>query len=202
MAGPFSYGAPHPNPSSWGMLCWSQLVSTLLFNARCTLAEPTSRLGPDTDGLANVNGFPTRRRLSRTHQETLMSLLADRRLQRVQCNCLSQGVVVNKDSFTVLTDANVHMAAIRQMWMGSRRNVGNVSHGFVSICLWLCWMPIGVTDRVMCSGHKSVTISWSLNLHVSSQGQSVRLYIRFNRWQHSVSCRNNQLLGTRPNISA
>ena len=33
-------------------------------NACCTLAEPTSRLGPDAVGSANVNGFPTRHRLS------------------------------------------------------------------------------------------------------------------------------------------
>ena len=39
--------------------------------------------------------------------------------------------------------------------MGTRRGSGNASHGFVSIYLRQCWRPIGVLDRLMCSGHNA-----------------------------------------------
>ena len=40
-------------------------------NARFTLADPTPRLRPDAVGSGNVNGFPTRNRLSGPHQEII-----------------------------------------------------------------------------------------------------------------------------------
>ena len=40
--------------------------------------------------------FPTQCWLSGTHRETLARLLADWELQCVQCNCLSEGIVINK----------------------------------------------------------------------------------------------------------
>ena len=46
-------------------------------NARFTLADPTARLCPDAVGSANVNGFPTRHRLSGPHRETIGRSLAD-----------------------------------------------------------------------------------------------------------------------------
>ena len=64
--------------------------------ARCTLAELTPRLSPNTVGSANVNGIPTRGRLSGTHRETLVRPSADLELQCVQYNCLSEGVEMNK----------------------------------------------------------------------------------------------------------
>ena len=42
----------------------TKLDGTSPVNARFTLADPTPRLCPDAVGSANVNGFPTRNRLS------------------------------------------------------------------------------------------------------------------------------------------
>ena len=77
-------------------------------NARFTLADPTPRLCPDAVGSAK--GFPTWHRLSGHHPETIgwssgnikpsCLILPDAAnrsgAERVQCNCLSQGVVINK----------------------------------------------------------------------------------------------------------
>ena len=42
-------------------------IMQLLSCARCILADPMPCLGPDSVGLANVNGFPTRHQLSTSY---------------------------------------------------------------------------------------------------------------------------------------
>ena len=54
------------------------IVPFSLHNARFTLADPTPRLYPDAVGSANVNGFPTRNRLSGPNRETIGRSSADR----------------------------------------------------------------------------------------------------------------------------
>ena len=104
--------------------------------ARFTLADPKPRLCPDAVGSANVNGLPTRHRLSgpalRPHREVARRywtflMLPDAAGQsgagRVQCNCLSKGVVINK---TPSPYQPMRLYALRHSAnvKGSRRNVG------------------------------------------------------------------------------
>ena len=53
------------------------LTADIQNNARCTLAEPMSRVRADAVGPGNVNWFPTQCQLSGTRQETLVSLSAN-----------------------------------------------------------------------------------------------------------------------------
>ena len=81
------------NNVSWKIVVLSSGVGYAAGNdARFTLANPTPRLCPDVVGSANVNGFPTRLRLPGPYRETIGRSGAE----RVQCNCLSEGVVINK----------------------------------------------------------------------------------------------------------
>ena len=48
-----------------------------------------------------------------------------------------------------------HSGHSATMWLGTRRSGGNASRGFVTICQRQRWWLIGVSDLLMCSGHKA-----------------------------------------------
>ena len=89
-------------------------------NARFKLANPTPRLCPDAVGSANVNGFPTRHRLSEPHREGVGRSGAE----RVQCSCLPGGVVINRTPSPYQLTRMYALRAIQPRRMGSRCNVG------------------------------------------------------------------------------
>ena len=67
---------PVPDETAWFTYTFQQIIDKWIifkigYYARFTLADPTPRLCPDAVGSANVNGFPTRNRLSGPHQETI-----------------------------------------------------------------------------------------------------------------------------------
>ena len=77
------------------------MTATRLTDARFTLADPTPRLRcpvRDAVDLANANRFPIRHRLMGPHRETIgpWEVVGRSGAKRVQCNCLSDGVVMNK----------------------------------------------------------------------------------------------------------
>ena len=95
-----------------------------MFYARFTLADPTPRLCPDAVGSANVNGFLTRNRLSGPRREVVGRSGAE----RVQCNCLSEGVVINTTSSPYAHRTNrrkcTRWAPFGQCEWGPQRDVG------------------------------------------------------------------------------
>ena len=136
--GNFHNYAYHPDTSELQLNVSIIFMARLVSNARCTLADPMPRLGPDAVGSADVNGFLTRHRLSGTHREALGRLSADWKLERAQCNCLSEGDVINK---TPSPYQPTQMYASRHS-----ANVNGVPTRH--------WKGLSRLDRLMCSGHK------------------------------------------------
>ena len=109
--------------------------------ARFTLADPTPRLCPDAVGSANANEFPTQHRLLGPHREVVGRSGAE----RVQCNCLSEGVVINKTPSRTNRRECTHCAPFGQCEWG----LDATSDVFVPIHLRLHRRPIRASDRLM-----------------------------------------------------
>ena len=71
--------------------------------------------------------------------------------------CAMQPMLCKLDRFLHHTCQHecTHSGHSAFMWMETRRSGGNSSRDFVPICLQQCWWPIGVSNRLMCSGHKA-----------------------------------------------
>ena len=82
--------------------------------------------------------------------------------ERVQCNCLSEGVVINRTPSPCQPTQMYALRAIWPMWMGSRPDVG-----------WFC-PDLPLTTSEASRGVRSANVKWALcPLHTSQMPSEV-----------------------------